>query len=332
MRALVTGAAGFVGSHFVRHALQQRPDWEIVAPVSGRHRGDAANLALVFASPRFRAFHHDLRWPISDRQADDIGPVDAIVHCAAESHVERSISDPVPFIQNNVDTTLHALEFARRQPRLRAFVQISTDEVYGPPQSGERHAEWSVIRPSNPYAASKACQEAIAYAYWRTNDVPVLFTNTMNNFGEGQHGEKFVPYVTENILAGRRFGIHGRDGVFSSRCWTYVVNHADALLFLLDRELPRYPSSRDPERVNIVGDTELDSRRMVERIAAWLGREADWYPIDYHATRPGHDLRYALDGSRLAAMGWTPPHSFEDGLGRTLAWAAGNVRAEAGAR
>lgn len=316
---LVTGAAGFVGSHVVRHLLHYS-DHDVVGLVSFRHHGCPLRIDDI-TNRRFRVVYHDLRGPISGRLANEIGPVDHILNIAAESHVERSIQEPASFIRNNVDVAINALEFARAiQPR--TFVQISTDEVYGPAPGAYCHREWDPIKPSNPYSASKAAQEAIAFSYWRTYGVPVIITNTMNNFGERQDPEKFIPYVVYNIKWGRKFGIHGDGEVFSRRFWTYVRNHADALLFLIQRPVPMYPEAAEPLRVNIVGEVELDSRQMVKEIADVMGMPADWYAMDYHSTRPGHDLRYALDGSKLENMGWKPPYEFYDRLARVVEWYA----------
>jgi dTDP-glucose 4,6-dehydratase len=316
-RIMVTGASGFVGHHFVDYLLQ-KTDWEVVCPVSCRHKGESLNLKESRKDSRVRLIPHDLNWPFSTRIINDIGSLDFIVNFAAESHVDRSISDPVSFIQNNVNVSLNLLEYARIV-RPKAFVQISTDEVYGPAiNSSYNHKEWDSIKPSNPYSASKACQEAIAFSYWRTYGVPIIITNTMNNYGSNQQSEKFVPYVVSNIYNERSFGIHG-DGVkFSSRYWTYVKNHADAILFILSREVPLYPDVEFHSRFNIVGELELNSLQMVERIASILGKKADWYPIDYHTTRPGHDLRYALDGSKISELGWRPPYDFDCSLQETV--------------
>jgi dTDP-glucose 4,6-dehydratase len=314
-KVLVTGAAGFIGHHLVKYILD-KTDWSIHCPVSCRHKGDSQNLQ-EFNNDRTTFFYHDLNWPFSERNIEELGEVDYIIHAAAESHVDRSIQEPVPFIQNNVNVTLNLLEYARKiKPKV--VIQVSTDEVYGPALNGFDHPEWSSVKPSNPYSASKAAQEAIAISYWRTYGVPVVITNTMNNFGPRQNPEKLIPYIIDNVKNDRRFFIHGKDGQFSSRYWTYVLNHADALLFILSQKVPIFPDAECPPRFNVVGEVEQNSLEMVNRIEAILGKKADWYAVDYHTTRPGHDLRYGLDGTKLASLGWRRPYEFGDALASTV--------------
>jgi dTDP-glucose 4,6-dehydratase len=324
MRVLVTGAGGFIGAHVVEHLLENT-DWEVVGLDSFRHKGDSLRATHErLLEPRYTVFCHDLRAPISARLADQIGPVDFILNLASESHVDRSIQDPVPFVENNVSLVLNVLEYARRA-KPRVFVQISTDEVYGPTNSPHGHIEWSPIMPSNPYAASKAAQEAIAIAYWRTYGVPVVITNTMNNFGERQDPEKFIPLLIEHIARGETVQIHGTPGQIGSRFYLHARNHADALLFLLRRYQEGVPAffSADaamPPRFNVVGEVEIDNLALAELVAGLMGRELHYQLVDFHSTRPGHDPRYALDGSRLALLGWQAPVPFEQSLERTIDW------------
>jgi dTDP-glucose 4,6-dehydratase len=224
MRVLLTGIAGFIGSHVAEHIAATRPEWEVVGLASFRHRGDPLRIDSMPA--RYEIHHADLASPLSHRLIDRIGHIDVIINMASESHVDRSIEDPVPFVENNVSLALSMLEYARIvRPQL--FVQISTDEVYGPAMDGELHREWSKILPSNPYSASKAAQEAIAFSYWRTYGVPVLITNTMNNFGERQDREKMIPMCISRIATGKTVTIHGSPGNIGSRFYLHARNHAD---------------------------------------------------------------------------------------------------------
>jgi dTDP-glucose 4,6-dehydratase len=214
------------------------------------------------------------------------------------------------------------LEFARWvKPRL--FLQFSTDEVYGPAPEGIFFKEWDRQIPSNPYAASKAAQEAIAVSYWRTFGVPLVITNTMNIFGERQHPEKFVPLCVTNLLANKPIPIHAQqttDGWKSgSRCWLYAGDCAEAVRYIVENvSPPAYPDADRPERFHIVGRDEVSNYDIAALIAEMLSVPLKFEWVDFHSTRPGHDRRYALDGSKLAELGWKPQIGLEEGLWRTV--------------
>lgn len=312
---LITGIAGFVGSHLAEH-IAANTDWRIVGLASFRHRGDPLRLESV---PEAEIFHADLTAPISPRLIDRIDAVDYIVNAAAESHVERSIAEPWPFIENNVALALSMLEYARIV-KPKAFVQVSTDEVYGPAPKGVNHAEWSPILPSNPYAASKAAQEAIAISYWRTYGVPVVLTNTMNNFGERQDPEKYIPTIIRSVRDQASLTVHGRPGLIGSRFYLHARNHADAILYLLGLPPAMYPDAAMPDRYHVRGEQEVDNLELAERIAAMVGKPLRYELVDFHSARPGHDLRYALDDAKLTNLGWTPPVPFEASLAKMVHW------------
>jgi dTDP-glucose 4,6-dehydratase len=319
---LLTGIAGFAGSHIVEH-LQANTDWQIIGLASFRHRGDALRTD-PFDPSRTTILHADLTAPISDRLAERIGDIDLIINAAAESHVDRSISDPRPFIENNVAVAITMLEYARLA-RPRAFLQVSTDEVYGPAPAHYRSREWDAIVPSNPYAASKAAQEAIAISYWRTYGVPVVLTNTMNLIGERQDREKYVPSLIADIHAGRTVTVHGTPGNIGSRFYLHARNHADALLFLSGRSPTMWDGEVGrPDRYNVVGEQEVDNLTLALLVADLLGRPLRYDLLDFHAARSGHDRRYALDGTKIADLGWTPPLSFNASLETTVAWTLRN--------
>jgi len=210
-RVLLTGHGGFVGSHTLIHILLNT-DWEVVGLDSFRHKGvtDRVREILYESHPelvdRFTSFRHDLTVPLTDVLISDIGHIDYVINMASESHVDRSITDPVPFVENNVSLVLNMLEYARKaQPE--KFIQISTDEVYGAAPDNH-HKEGEVHKPSNPYSASKAAQEDICYGYWRTYGLPIVITNTMNIIGEMQDSEKFVPMVISKVQKGETVTIH----------------------------------------------------------------------------------------------------------------------------
>lgn len=325
-RLLLTGIAGFAGSHALEHVLENT-DWEVVGLATFRHRGDPLRLYLDAYDPnRISIFHADLRSDISHRLIEQIGHIDYIWHLAAESHVDRSIDFPRDFIENNASVTITIMELARvLKPEV--VIQISTDEVYGPAPMGVDFKEWSPIVPSNPYSASKACQEAICISYWRTYAVPVIITNTMNLIGERQDTEKFVPKCIANIHNGKMVTVHGNDEEIGSRFYLHARNHADALLYITRNLLPVQfdrGTHDKPRRYNVRGEREVDNLEMAGMIAHILGRDFKYELVDFHKERPGHDPRYSLDDGLLRSKGWEPPIRLYDSLKRTIHWTLRN--------
>ena len=329
-RVLLTGVAGFIGAHTLEHLLENT-DWEIIGIDSLKHRGKQERIDQVMAKnpdwqSRFEFIICDLAgydYPQLDLMSIFKGssltdkPIDYIINMAAESHVDRSITDPVPFVKNNIDLVLTMLEWARlMKPEM--FIQISTDEVYGPMENGRPYAEWERHLPSNPYSASKSAQEAIAISYWRTYGVPLVITNTMNNIGEMQDPEKFVPLVIKKLLAGEEISIHGSEHDMGSRFYLHARNHADALLFILKNMPAALHSAKTlyPDRYHIVGDTRVGNLDMAGKIAQLIPAGL-YYKFD-SSIRPGHDLHYGLSDGKLHAAGWRPPLSFEESLARTV--------------
>jgi dTDP-glucose 4,6-dehydratase len=234
-----------------------------------------------------------------------------MLNLASDSHVDRSIADPVAFIENNVSSTLHMLEYARKhEPKV--FVQFSTDEVYG----AMEHDEWDVLIPSNPYSASKAAQEMIAIAYWKTYRVPVVITNSNNIVGKGQDSEKFVPKIISLVSKGEKVTIHTSNGKPGKRYYNPVENIADALLFILKRKATMYSSADNnrPDRYNMTGGTELDNLEMAQLIAKLLGKPLKYELIDAESIRPGYDQFYAKTDGALTELGWKAPITLEEGL------------------
>jgi dTDP-glucose 4,6-dehydratase len=329
---LLTGADGFIGSHCLEHLLVKTQS-KIVCVCSWRQDGIPERISesdhFKENSSRVEFITHDLTAPFSPLMMKRLNNIQHIVHFAADSNVDRSILEPAAVIHNNVKTTTTMLELARTVDGLKSFIQISTDEVYGAAHHGYCHKEWDAIIPSNPYSASKACQEAIAISYWRTYGVPVVITNTMNNFGERQHPDKFFPLIIRNILSGARIDVHAVNGVVGSRFYLHARNHADAVLQIIKRsnEIPQYeapgrtgPFSTIPSRFNIVGENELSNLELVKMIGGILGKTPNYELVDAHSSRPGHDLRYALDGQKAYDWGWVPPVKFEDSLKKTVEW------------
>ena len=323
-RILITGIGGSIGCHVLAYIIA-KTDWDVVGIDSFRHRGlcdRAARMLYHFPQHHNRifTFTHDLRAPISNMLMDKLGSIDYIINLASLSDVHDSDAHPVEFITSNVAIVLNMLEYAR-VVKPTTFIQMSTDEVYGPTDGTWGHVEWAPIVPSNPYSASKAAQEAIAISYWRSYDVPLIITNAMNNFGEMQSPAKFPSIVQRKVRRGEPIQIHvGGNGEIGSRWYIHSHNTADALLFLLHKIRPLLHVSGAvdrPVRYNIVGDKQVDNLTMAKMIASYIG-----LPLSYEFTQPrnGHDIHYGLDGLALKAAGWKSPLTLEESLQRTVDW------------
>ena len=329
-KVLLTGISGFAGSHVLEHLLENT-DWDIVGIASWEHKGTPERIEeAVSGKPSWRnrveIITHDLSVPFTETTKKRIGYCDYILNLASDSHVDRSIEDPMPFVKNNVGIALTMLEWAREmQPKI--FLQFSTDEVYGMAPEDVHHKEWSSIVPSNPYSASKACQEAIAISYWRTYNVPLIITNTMNLFGEMQDTEKYMAKCIKLILEDGIVPVHGNEKFIGSRYYLHARNMADAVLFILRHIQPvSYEEGKTllPERFNIVGDVELSNLQVAQEISEVLGKPLRYELTDFHATRPGHDRRYALDGFKLKKEGWRAPLTFKASLKKYIEWTLGH--------
>jgi len=320
MRCVVTGGRGFFGSHLVEHLLKNT-DWEIVifdklsyASVS-EDRISSMDTWEKYKN-RVRLFTVDLRAWISEGVHRDVGDVDYIIHAAAETHVDRSIEAPAPFVLNNVSATLNTLEYARCHPGLKMFLNISTDEVFGPAPQGYNFKEFEAHNPSNPYSASKSAQESIGIAYSNTYKVPVVTVRSMNLIGERQHPEKFVPKIVNALIHGTYLTIHGDVDKKKSgtRFYLHCRNLADAILHVVKLGYRGY------DEWNIAGLEEVSNLDLAMRISYLLEKPLLYEIVDFHSSRPGHDLRYALDSSKLLNSGYTYPVGFEESLERTVAW------------
>ncbi len=316
---LVTGGCGFVGHHFVEHILK-KTGWKIIILDALTYAGNLNRITDidVFNPERVKFVWHDLKSPISETTHKLIGELNYVIHFAAESHVDRSLEDAIPFAMSNVAGTTNLLEYIKKhQPNLEKYIGFNTDEVFGPAKEGIYHKETDKFYPSNPYSASKAGQWAMEYAFARAFKLPILMIHSMNIIGERQHPEKFIPKTIRAILNNEKIVLHGkRSNDLSSRCWIHARNVADGLLFLLDKGEPG-------KTYNIVGE-----EKTVLEVANWIcegikGRklkeeEIQW--IDYHTARPGHDKRYALSGEKLEKMGWKPLVNLKKSLKKTVDW------------
>lgn len=306
VKVLVTGGAGFIGSNFVRYAIATHPDWEVTTLDKLTYAGRLENLRELDGHPR----HRFVKGDVAD--ASVAGPLvresEIVVHFAAETHVDRSIMDAGAFITTDVYGTFVLLQAARQAPRLRCFVQISTDEVYGSVSDGYSR-ETDELKPRNPYAASKAGADRLAYSFWATYQVPVIITRASNNYGPHQFPEKIIPLFITNALDGLPVPLYG-DGLYV-RDWLHVTDHCRALDLLIERGQPG-------EVYNIGGGNEVRNLDLTHRILALLDRPPSL--IAHVPDRPGHDRRYALDTTKLRALGWRPSVPFDEGLRATVAW------------
>lgn len=332
-RVLLTGASGFIGFHCLRYFLE-KTDWFVVCLDSFRHKGTYSRLSELDLDPRrCSVLRHDLAVPLDDvlrnkilgGSAKEPGGINMIINMASDSAVERSLSDPSSCWRNNCELILNMLEFARKS-KPSVFFQVSSDEVYGDCPEGYAHPEWDVIAPSNPYAASKAAQEALAISYYRTFDVPVVITNTMNTIGTCQDREKFLPKIIWKVATDQPMDIYSdtlSDGSVSigSRFYIHAENHADAFVWLSERPVSRYSEGHvRPDRYNVVGDVELNNLELAQMVAEIMGKKLNYKLVHSDSARPGYDRRYALDGSKMAQAGWKPPLEFKEGLKKIIKW------------
>jgi dTDP-glucose 4,6-dehydratase len=306
VNVLVTGGAGFIGSNFVRYAIAAHADWRITTLDKLTYAGRVENLEGLLDHPRHELIKGDIADP--SVAAPLVQQSDLVVHFAAETHVDRSIANAGDFITTDVFGTFVLLDAARQARALRRFVQISTDEVYGSVAEGSSR-ETDELRPRNPYSASKAGADRLAYSYWATYQVPVVITRASNNYGPYQFPEKIIPLFITNALDDRPLPLYG-DGL-NERDWLHVLDHCRALDLLIERGTPG-------EVYNVGGGNHVRNVDLTRRILQLLGRpESLITPV---ADRPGHDRRYSLDCSKVLAAGWRPQIAFDEGLADTVAW------------
>lgn len=323
MKILITGAAGFIGHHVVEH-IYKTTDWDIICLDKLTYASNGYNRLRDLGyldSIRLKTFATDFTNPISPGVAQEVGDVDYVLHLGAETHVDNSITNPQAFVLSNVVGTMHMLELCKTLKNVKKIFYFSTDEVFGPAPEGVAYKEWDRYNSTNPYSASKAGGEQLALAYRNTHKLPITITRTMNCFGERQHPEKFVPMIIKKVLAGESVTIHSNKEKTKagSRFYIHCRNVASALTFLMDDQ-------RDLGVYHIVGEKEVDNLQMAICIAAYLGKELHYEMVDFHSSRPGHDLRYALDGGLMKSIGWEPPKTFEDSLQKTIQWYVDNPK------
>lgn len=317
-RILVTGGAGFVGHHFCEHLLKNT-DAELVVldKLTYASNWDRLRDVEVFDAKRVFCLAADFTKPITGGLEEEIGKIDVVLHLGAETHVDNSISNPLSFIEANVIGTHWILDFCRRSGA--HLMYFGTDEVFGPAPDGVAYKEDDRHAPGNPYAASKSAGEMLVMSYGNTFKIPYTITRCMNIFGERQHPEKFIPLVLKKVMKGEVVTIHSNAAKTraGSRFYIHARNVADAYLHLLNT---RVSKGLVNEAFHIVGEREIDNYTLAAMIAEIVNKPLHYEMVDFHSSRPGHDLRYALDGSKLAAAGWTPPMAVEESLSRTVNW------------
>jgi dTDP-glucose 4,6-dehydratase len=307
MKLLVTGGAGFIGSNFIHHMMDSRPDVEVINLDVLTYAGNLNNLKGLEKNPRYTFIKGDICNQAIVNTILDKHKIDAIVHFAAESHVDRSIEDASAFVMTNVLGTHTLLECARTHSIPR-FIHISTDEVYGSTIEGS-FKETDILSPSSPYSASKAGSDLLAMSYFITYNLPVIITRCTNNFGPYQFPEKLIPLFVTNLLDGKKVPVYGTGK--NIRDWIHVSDHCRAVEFLLERGNPG-------EIYNIGGGHETTNLEITKKIVNILSKDDSM--IEYVKHRLGHDFRYSLDCSKLHAMGWKPKYSFDESLKETIAW------------
>jgi len=323
-KIIITGGCGFIGHHVVEHLAKTTDcDLVVIDKLSYASLG-YDRLRDTGVLDRVRVFTADLMQPIPQGIAYELGNnIEFIVHMAAETHVDNSIADPVPFVDNNIKSTISLLEYTRTLMDngcdLKAFFYFSTDEVFGPALGDTMFDEWDRHKPTNPYSASKSAAENICIAYENTYKIPLMIVNVMNAFGERQHPEKFIPKCIQAVLKGEKVYIHSYPDkkTAGTRFYIHARNIAAAVVFLLK-------NGSIGEKYNITGESEVSNLELAQFIAKTLRKELKYEMVNHHATRPGHDLRYGLSGKKMAKMGWVPPLGFEDSLRKCIEWSAIN--------
>ncbi|HEV8530544.1 MAG TPA: dTDP-glucose 4,6-dehydratase [Methylomirabilota bacterium] len=305
MKILVTGGAGFIGCNFVRHILTAHPDDAVVNFDKLTYAGNLENLRDVEKDPRYRFVRGDICDRAQVREAME--GVEAVVHFAAETHVDRSNAGAAEFLSTNVTGTFTLLE-AARELKVSRFVAIGTDEVYGSITKGAAR-ELDPLNPSNPYSASKAAADLLARAYWTTHRLPVIVTRSSNNFGPYQYPEKIIPLFITNAIEDKPLPLYG-DGK-NVRDWLYVLDNCAAIDLVLRK-------GKDGEIYNIGGSHEVENIVLTRQVLRLVGKPDTL--ITPVADRPGHDRRYALDSAKAHGLGWKPAHTFAKALEATVSW------------
>jgi len=334
-KILITGGAGFIAHHVIDKILSTT-DWEIVTLDRLDFSGNLNRLNEVVSSypkperKRVKVVHHDLKAELNPEITATIGKIDYISHLAAGSHVDRSITYPLEFVMDNIVGTAHILDYARKLDGLERFAYFSTDEVFGPAPKGVNYKENDRYNSTNPYSATKAGAEELVVAFENTYKLPSIITHTMNVFGERQNPEKYIPMVIKKVRDNETVTVHANKEktVAGSRHYIHAEDVAEALLFLYNYDIDSINADETGakcQKFNIVGRDEIDNLELAQFIAKVQNTDLQYEMVDFHSSRPGHDLRYALDGTKMKEMGWEPQSAFER-LESTIKWTLKNDR------
>ncbi len=338
-RVLITGGAGFIAHHTIKYILDNT-DWEIVSLDRLDYSGNLNRISDMMTDiseknkKRLKIIHHDLRAEVNEMLAGDLGKFNFILHMAASSHVDRSITEPLTFVYDNVVATCNILNFARKNKNLELFVYFSTDEVFGPAPNKVNYKERDRYNSTNPYSATKAGGEELAVAYENTYNMPIFITHTMNVFGERQHPEKFIPKCIINSRDGKKIDIHSnkQKTKAGSRHYIHAYDVADGCLFLIKNRKRIYKSVKKDyggakcPKFNLVGPVELNNLQLAKLISNSVGKKLKYRMVDFHSSRPGHDLRYALNGNLMKRLGWKPKISINKRIDQVVKWTLKNDR------
>jgi dTDP-glucose 4,6-dehydratase len=333
MKILVTGGAGFIAHHVVDYFLT-KTDHEVVILDRLDFSGNQNRLVEILNThpettrSRVKFVFHDLRAELNPMVRSLLGSPDVILHLAAASHVDRAITHPLEFVHDNVVGTAHLLEYARLLDNLNTFLYFGTDEIFGVAPPGVAYKERDRYNSTNPYSASKAAAEEFCVAYENSFKLPVVITHTMNVFGERQTPEKFIPLCIDKVRRNEKVFIHAdaTRTIAGSRFYIHAADVADALAFILT-EKPTSPSDYGHARCpkfNIVGKEEVDNLTLAKMIAAAQGKELIYEMVDFHSSRPGHDLRYALCGELMRNAGWEPKIALSQRIEQVTHWYLNN--------
>ena len=335
-RVLITGGAGFIAHHLIYYLLNNT-NWEIISLDRLDYSGNLNRLDNILSKlekkqkSRVKVVFHDLKSEINPWIKKEIGEIDIILHLAAGSHVDRSIDYPMEFVLDNVVGTANILEYARAlniSNKLERFIYFSTDEVFGPAPKGVDYKENDRYNSTNPYSATKAGGEELAVAYENTYNLPIYITHTMNVFGERQHPEKFIPMCIKKIRDGESVTIHSdkTKKIPGSRHYIHAEDVAEAIHFIITNKLDDeidFGGAKCP-KFNIVGSEELNNLELAQIIANCQNKELKYEMVDFHSSRPGHDLRYSLSGEKMKKLGWQPSIKLTERIKQVVDWSLNN--------